>query len=135
MVPPHATHSLKWRCCSLVGPKSLLKKSGINHPTVIESHLRLRAQGALAFLVQHFHEGDDVTNDDFTYRRFTLINYIRCSVGPVNMVHRDLRGYLNLLFLAGVTADFEANSWGLQEFDARKGKRRHLELSGPFMES
>ncbi len=44
----------------------------------------------------------------------------RSSVGAVNKVDRDLKGYLNLLFLNGGTADFQPNSWG-QKFDALKG--------------
>jgi hypothetical protein len=45
----------------------------------------------------------------------------RSSVGAVNKVDRDLKGYFkgNLLFFTGVTADFQANSWG-QKFDALK---------------
>jgi hypothetical protein len=57
------------------GPKALWQNPVLTIRLVTESPLRLRAQGPRAFLVQHFHEEDDVTNDDFTYRHFKLISF------------------------------------------------------------
>ncbi len=37
-------YSLKWRCCTLVWPKSLWKKAGLDHPSVTESSLWLPPQ-------------------------------------------------------------------------------------------
>jgi hypothetical protein len=64
-------------------PNLYLKKVWFYNPSVRNSITsQASCSGYACTSSRTFHEGDDVTNDDFTYRRFKLISYFKlCSTG------------------------------------------------------